>query len=245
MKNLINNIALVNGKYRKIYSILLISIGLIIGIMITDFKNSSQIGFFITAYILGVPCVIGLADRYPKLGNILGILSNFGEIIINSIFGNFGLAIAGIYYGITHIIGLQTWTKEENQDSNKRIKITNMNLFWTVFTVIFSISGLVFLYNYGYLIGFVSDGTLLGNIFFYGNLIAFILGILSQFLMIMRKAFAWVGWTTSNFFWFTLDFISGNIWFAIRDILYQINAILATYSWYVELKNQNQYNKNI
>lgn len=245
MRLFLNKIALVDGRYRKQYIFTLLILGISLGIYITDFKDLSQIGFFITAYLLGVPCVIGLADRLPRAGNWLGILSNIGEMAINAFFGNWGLTIAGLYYGITHIVGLKTWTKKENQDSDGRIKVNKMDRFWTIFTIIFGILGFIFLYKFGYLIGFTTDGTTLGNIIFYGNLIAYILGILSQFLMIMRKAFAWVGWFTSNFFWFALDFISGNIWFAIRDVLYQVNASLAIYSWYHELKEKEIEPKKI
>jgi len=234
MRNFMNNIALSNGKWRKQYALTLVALGLIIGVFLTDWSNKTNWLFYITAYCLGVPCVVSLADRYPKMGNILGISSNVGEIIINAMFGNFGLAFAGIYYGITHLIGLKTWTEESNKDEDGRIKVGKMNTFWTVFTAIFMVVGLFVLLKYGYLIGFTNDGTTLGTVMYWGNIIAYLLGIVSQFLMIMRIDFSWWGWFASNFFWFLLDFGSGNYWFAVRDLLYQTNVVTAIYAWYNE-----------
>lgn len=168
------------------------------------------------------------------MGNILGISSNVGEIIINSMFGNFGLAFAGIYYGVTHIIGLTTWTDEKNKDEDGRIKVGKMNTFWVIFTAVFMLVGLVVLVLFGDKIGFTTDGSFKGNVMYWGNIIAYLLGIVSQFLMIMRIDFSWWGWFASNFFWFLLDFGSGNYWFAVRDLLYQTNVVTAIYAWYNE-----------
>lgn len=234
MKTFMDNISLANGKWRKQYAITLVVLGLVVGVFVTDWSDKTNWLFYITAYCLGVPCVVSLADRYPKMGNILGISSNVGEIIINTMFGNFGLAFAGIYYGITHIIGLKEWTKESNQDEDGRIKVGKMNAFWVLFTLAFTIVGLIVLIMYGDKIGFTTDGSLMGNIMYWGNIIAYLLGIVSQFLMIMRIDFSWWGWFASNFFWFLLDFGSGNYWFAIRDVLYQTNVVTAIYAWYDE-----------
>lgn len=229
-----DSISLQNGKWRKQYAVSLVLIGLIIGVFVTDWSDPINWFFYVTAYCLGVPCVVSLADRFPKMGNILGILSNLGEIVINALFGNFGLAFAGVYYGITHLIGLKTWTNEENKDTDGRVKIGKMNTFWVVFTLVFAIVGLAILLLFGDKLGFTTDGSTIGNIMYWGNIIAYLLGIISQFLMIMRIDFNWWGWFTSNFFWFLLDFGSGNYWFAVRDVLYEANTITALYAWYKE-----------
>lgn len=231
LKVFMNNISFTNGKYRKKFSYSLVLTGMILGIFLTNWLSLQDIFFYFTAYCLGVPCVVSLGSRYPILGNVLGLLSNIGEIIINAMFGNFGLAIAGIYYGVTHIIGLDMWTKKKNKDEDGNIKVTTMNKFWVIFTIIFSIAGLVVLIKYGDKIGFVNQGGTVGNLLYWGNIIAYLLGIVSQFLMIMRIDFSWWGWFASNFFWFTLDLFSGNIWFAVRDVLYQINVVTAIWNW--------------
>ena len=106
------------GKYRLAFVLTLFIIGIIIGVSITDFSDKVNMAtayilsdnlstlatgaftipiyrqaiFFVTAFLLGVPCVISLGERLPVLGNTLGLASNVGEIFINALFGNYGLA---------------------------------------------------------------------------------------------------------------------------------------------------------
>ncbi|UMO76893.1 nicotinamide mononucleotide transporter [Enterococcus phage phiSHEF16] len=254
------------GKYRLAFVLTLFIIGIIIGVSITDFSdkvnmatayilsdNSSTLAtgaftipiyrqaiFFVTAFLLGVPCVISLGERLPVLGNTLGLASNVGEIFINALFGNYGLALAGIYYGLTHILGLFVQTRDTAKDENGRVIINKMNPIWVVFTIISLIGGLILLVFYGGALGFATDGTLIGDVIYWGNIIAYVLGVVSQFLMIMRIDFSWWGWFASNFFWFTLDLASGNLWFAFRDLLYQTNAVTSIYGWYKNSKLQKE-----
>lgn len=254
------------GKYRKYFVMTLLALGIIVGIAITDFSDKvivamsyavndhassitsgtgtfviyRQAIFFVTAFLLGVPCVISLGERLPVLGNTLGLASNLGEIFINALFGNYGLALAGIYYGLTHVLGLFIQTRSSAKDEDGKVIISKMNPVWIVFTVISLIGGLAILVVYGGALGFSTDGTLAGNLFYWGNLIAYVLGVVSQFLMIMRIDFSWWGWFASNFFWFMLDLASGNLWFAFRDLLYQANVVTALYGWYKNSRLQKE-----
>lgn len=236
MTNFINNIALADGKWRKKFQGIWLTTGVLLGIYITDFTQWSNVIFFVT-YVLGLLCVTSLADRSPKSGNFLGLASNVGEVFTNFTFGNFGLAFAGIYYGITHILGLFTWTKKENQDDDGRIKTEKMNTASLLLTGLFILGGIILMMRFGGLFG-IEKGS--EPLFYYLNIIAFVVGIISQLLMILRKPISWWGWFITNFIWFYLDFASGNTWFAVRDVFYQINVVLAIYAWYYEENKLNQ-----
>lgn len=240
MTNFINNIALADGKWRKKFQGIWLTTGVLLGIYITDFTQWSNVIFFVT-YVLGLLCVTSLADRSPKSGNFLGLASNVGEVFTNFTFGNFGLAFAGIYYGITHILGLFTWTKKENQDNDGRIKTEKMNTASLLLTGLFIVGGIILMMRFGGLFGITKEGNVL---FYYLNIIAFVVGIISQLLMILRKPISWWGWFITNFIWFYLDFASGNTWFAVRDVFYQINVALAIYAWYYEENKNSRNNLN-
>ncbi|MGM0164915.1 nicotinamide mononucleotide transporter [Enterococcus sp. DIV1059_2] len=241
-----DSISLSNGKYRKHYMLSLIILGLIIGFFITDFSKPNQIGFFITAYCLGVPCVVTLGDRWPITGNVLGLLSNVGEVLINFSFGNTGLAFAGFYYGGTHIVGLIKAANKNNRDEDNKYKISKLDKWWAWFVLFSGAVGLFILIHFAPQLGFVSDGTTLGDIRYWGNIIAYLLGILSQFTMIMGIDISWWGWFSSNFFWFLLDLTSGNIWFAIRDVIYEVNCITSIRNWYESSRREkNMINQEV
>lgn len=231
LRTFMDNVSFSDSKWRKQYRIGMVLAGIIIGIMITNWAVPEQIGFFITSYLLGVPCVIALADRENLYGNILGILSNVCEIIIYAKFEVWGMVYAGIYFGFMHIVGLFRGKNKKNLDTDGKIKITSSSRLEFLLTVGFIIVGLIMLLFFGKFFGFTKSPGLLGGLFYYGNIATFIISVCSQYFMIMGKNEGWWGWFTSNFINFFLSLVSGNIWFMFRDVLYQINSVLSIYSW--------------
>lgn len=223
------NLFMSDGKYRKYFNIALILIGLAFGIAITNFAVWSEVVFFITAYCLGVPCVITLADREGKLGNWLGILSNLGEMATFAYFGTWGMVVSGFYFGLMHVVGLLRWNNPKYQSGDGKVEVTKTNKEQLIFTVIFFIIGMLVLVFAGPYLGF--SLAAMGPWVYWGNILTFAISITSQFLMIMGKASSWLGWASSNFVNFGLNLTSGNYWFMIRDVIYQLNAVAGYYQW--------------
>lgn len=263
-----NKVALEDGAWRKQYIILIILTGLLIGsfitnwnsVVLTDPTTWTEVGFFITAYCLGVPCVVFLSDRAGMSGNILGIMSNIGEMLIYFYFGTFGMLFAGAYFGITHIVGIVRWNDlylttliwisgktqgnrigawadekivkaKTYTDNTGKVKIGLMNKWHTAFTILFIIAGLVALVFFGDVFGFERGAGTLGLLVWLGNLLTFVISVTAQFLMIVGLKESWTFWFSSNFVNFFLNLTAGNFWFMIRDVLYQVNAWLAMYNW--------------
>ena len=227
--NIWDNLFMGDGAYRKYFNAVLILTGLIFGIVITDFSIWSEVVFFVTAYCLGVPCVITLADRAGNLGNWLGIASNIGEMFVFGVFKTWGMVMSGFYFGIMHLVGLVRWNDEKYQAEDGKVKISKMDKEQLVFTVIFFFVGLGILVVFGPYLGFSLD--VMGPWLYWGNILTFAISITSQFLMIMGKSVAWLGWASSNFVNFGLNLATGNYWFMIRDVIYQLNAIAGFYQW--------------
>ena len=227
--NFWDNIFMADGKYRKIFNSLLIIVGLIFGISITDFSVWTEVVFFITAYCLGVPCVIALGDRDGKLGNWLGILSNVGEMATFAYFGTWGMVVSGLYFGFMHVVGLFRWTNPSQQGDDGKVVIGKMEKEQLYVTIVFFFLGLFALVFFGEYLGF-SLGTMNPWVY-WANILTFAVSITSQFLMIMGKKVSWLGWGTSNFINFGLNLTSGNFWFMIRDVIYQVNAVASYYQW--------------
>lgn len=223
------NLFMQDGKYRKIFNATLIIVGLMFGISITDFSVLSEVIFFITAYVLGVPCVISLADREGNLGNWLGILSNMGEMLVYGYFKTWGMLISGLYFGIMHIVGLIRWNNPKYQDEDGKIDITKSNKEQLIFTIAFFIFGMILIIFAGPLLGFSIEEMGIWKYSF--NILTFAISITSQYLMIMGKSISWLGWGSSNFVNFGLNLTAGNYWFMIRDVIYQLNAIAGFYQW--------------
>lgn len=234
-----NKVALEGGSWRNIYVVGIILVGLVIGFFITNWSGVvisdpstwTEIGFFITAYCLGVPCVVFLANREGTLGNILGILSNIGEMLIFWYFGTMGMVFAGAYFGLTHLIGLVRWNDAKFKDESGKVKIGTMKKEQTIFTGIFIVIGLILLVFFGGVFGFVQGAGTLGLLIWLGNLLTFVISVTAQFLMIIGLKESWTFWFSSNFINFFLNLTSGNVWFMARDVLYQVNAWLAMYDW--------------
>lgn len=186
--------------------------------------------YSITA-LFGYLSVVSLAFRKPVSGNVLGITANLGEMYSQLQFRNLGLVFSAAYYLLFHIVGLITWTKKENQDQEGRVKTSGTNLGFIIFTLISGLTGCVFLYLYGSQWGLINQDR---PILLYLNILAFVMGILSQMIMILRKPWAWYMWLASNVIWFIINLMSGNYIFMVQSVLYEWNCILAIYIWHKE-----------
>lgn len=233
-----DNLFLPDGRFRNLFNIGLILSGILFGLSITNFTDPKQIAFFVTSYLLGVPCVIALADRRGIAGNLLGILSNFGEVAINILFKTYGMAISGVYFGLMHVIGMYRWNNPKFVDEDKKVKVSKLQKEQVAFTAAFMVVGLIVLVFAGGPLGFSyapigtgSWATILGHVFYWGNLATFVVSVLSQYLMIMGKSISWFGWGASNVINFILNLMVGNFWFMFRDAIYQANVTSAIYSW--------------
>lgn len=221
-----DNLFLKGGAYRNFFLWSLFIGGLVFGVSITDFTDWAQVGFFFTAYVVGVPCVISLGGRDGFWGNILGLVSNVGEVAINLYFGSVGMAVSGIYFGLTHLLGLRRNKNEDNLDEDGLIKVSKLEGKQTKFTIGFLIVGIIFMLYFGDLLGFERNFS---SVFYWLNIATFVISILSQYLMIIGKKEAWFGWFSSNFVNFAINGIVGNYWFMFRDVIYQANSIRTMY----------------
>lgn len=194
-------------------------------------RSLTEIILFSITALLGYLSVVALAFRKPLSGNIFGMTANIGEMYSQFQFRNLGMVFSAAYYLCFHVVGLLTWTKKENQDEDGLIKTSKTNLGFIVFTILTGFIGCIVLYNYGSRWGLVADDS---PVLFYLNILAFIIGILSQMAMILRKAWSWYMWLVSNFIWFLINYMSGNYIFMIQSVLYEWNCVLAIYIWYKE-----------
>lgn len=181
--------------------------------------------------LLGYLSVVSLAFRKPVSGNVLGITANLGEMYSQFQFRNMGLVFSAGYYLLFHIVGLVTWTKKENQDEDGMVKTSGTNLGFVIFTIVAGVSGCLFLYLYGFQWGVINQDR---PLLLYLNILAFVIGILSQMVMILRKPWAWYMWLTSNVIWFIINLMSDNYIFMVQSILYEWNCVLAIYIWHKE-----------
>ncbi len=186
--------------------------------------------FAVTA-LIGYLCVVALAFRRPLSGNVLGVTANLGEMYTQFHFHNIGMVFSAAYYLVLHIVGLLTWTKKENQDNDGRIKTSSTDIKFIVFTVLAGMIGCFLLFRYGSRWGLIAEER---SYRFVLNILAFVIGIISQMTMILRKSWSWYLWILSNIIWFTLNLISGNYIFMFQSVLYEWNSILAVYIWHKE-----------
>ena len=201
------------------------------GILARGEDTVSNVAIYSITALLGYLSVVSLAFRKPISGNVLGITANLGEMYSQFQFRNIGLVFSAGYYLLFHVVGLITWTKKENQDESGRVKTTATNQAFVIFTIISGIVGCVCLYLYGSQWGLISQDQ---PLLLYLNILAFVVGILSQMIMILRKPWAWYMWLTSNVIWFVLNLISDNYIFMVQSVLYEWNCILAIYIWHKE-----------
>lgn len=194
---------------------------------------SNIIIYSVTA-LMGYLSVVSLAFRKPLSGNVMGITANLGEMYSQFQYRNIGLVFSAAYYLLFHVVGLVTWTKKENQDEDGKVKTAGTNLGFVIFTIISGISGCVFLYLYGSQWGLIEQDR---PLLLYLNILAFVMGILSQMIMILRKSWAWYMWLCSNVIWFVINLMSGNYVFMVQSVLYEWNCILAIYIWQKESRS--------
>ncbi|MBF0574554.1 nicotinamide riboside transporter PnuC [Dysgonomonas sp. GY617] len=201
------------------------------GILARGEDTVSNVAIYSITALLGYLSVVSLAFRKPISGNVLGITANLGEMYSQFQFRNIGLVFSAGYYLLFHVVGLITWTKKENQDEGGRVKTTTTNQGFVIFTIISGIVGCACLYLYGSQWGLINQDQ---PLLLYLNILAFVVGILSQMIMILRKPWAWYMWLTSNVIWFVLNLMSGNYIFMVQSVLYEWNCILAIYIWHKE-----------
>ena len=194
----------------------------------------SNVAIYSITALLGYLSVVSLAFRKPVSGNVLGITANLGEMYSQFQFRNIGLVFSAGYYLLFHIVGLFTWTKKENQDEEGNIKTSGTNLGFIIFTLITGIAGCIFLYFYGSQWGLINQDQ---PLLLYLNILAFVVGILSQMIMILRKPWAWYMWLSSNVIWFVINLMSENYIFMVQSVLYEWNCILAIYIWHKESRS--------
>jgi len=195
--------------------------------------SASNIIIFALTALVGYLSVVSLAFRRPLSGNIFGMSANVGEMYTQFQFQNIGMVFSAAYYLMFHIVGLSTWTRKKNQDEDGKVKMSSTNLGFVIFTIIIGITGCFLLFKYGYQWGLIAERH---SFRFILNILAFMIGILSQMTMILRKPWSWYLWIVSNIIWFTLNMISGNYIFMIQSVLYEWNSILGVYIWRKELK---------
>lgn len=201
------------------------------GILARGEDTVSNVAIYSITALLGYLSVVSLAFRKPVSGNVLGITANLGEMYSQFQFRNIGLVFSAGYYLLFHVVGLLTWTKKENQDEDGKVKTTGTNQGFIIFTIVSGIAGCICLYLYGSQWGLINQDQ---PLLLYLNILAFVVGILSQMIMILRKPWAWYMWLTSNVIWFVLNLMSGNYIFMVQSVLYEWNCILAIYIWQKE-----------
>lgn len=247
MQKIVKFLDYITGKGSKIHTLIWFGIAVVLTVYVTyqtiQARTDSTLNVIIYAVtaLLGYLCVVSLAFRKPLSGNLLGITANIGEMFSQFQFRNIGLAFSAAYYLIMHIIGLLTWTRKENQDEEGKIKTTKTNLGFIVFTIISGLVGCVLLFLYGKQLGLIAE---VEPFRFVLNILAFMIGILSQMIMILRKPWSWYMWLISNVIWFVLNLVSGNYIFMIQSVLYEWNCILAIYVWQKEARLSELNNKS-
>lgn len=205
--------------------------GLVVGIMFWDQSLPFLQNILpIVTTPIGFSCVYLLGNG-KNSGNTMGFLSNISEGLVNFMYGNFGLFISVIYYGVTHILGLFDWSRNRGADGRVPVKGINSRQDWIVMIGALVLSTLVTYLMY-------VTGNIPFNILSFemiANVAVMYLGILAQGLMILRYKFAWWVWVILNVIAIPLNFMTGNAVFAIMYCFYLLNALITLYYQYVIL----------
>lgn len=203
-----------------------LAIGILISIIVGVVTWQSHLTTFaVIVSIGGYACVYYLGLR-KNFGNVLGLIVNVGEGFIQFQYQAFGLAIAPIYYFVTHAYGLVTWHKNKDKDDkailneDKKAAYLSFVLFAVVGSII-----LFYLYSQNYFSG-------LSTVFLVLNIVGMLVGIISQGLMIMRFKIAWWGWFIANIVWLVINLMTGNWVYFFQTIWYQVNVIITLYDQY-------------
>lgn len=181
--------------------------------------------------VCGLLCVILLAKR-KNMGNVVGMLAVMAECCANFLGGNIGAGLPTFYYFGSHIYGLFTWNK--NQDNNDKVKVRSLNEHIFLCSIIFLIAAVFF--NI-YLTNTLSvDNTiyqLITNSFIFG------LGVVAQLLLMMRYAFNWYLWVILNVLVIGLNIYTNNIVIATQYLIYLFNAIYGICEWKLSEQKNN------
>lgn len=177
---------------------------------------------------IGFLCVYYLGIQKNR-GNVFGILANINEIIVNTLFGNFGFVIGAIYNGVSHVIGYQDWKNNTNEKGQTKVRDINDKKGLGLL-LLFLILGTLFVIM-NYVFDWIGDINIYSPIF-WGNILIMYLGIVAQGAMVMRYRYAWWLWLITNVFAVPIQIISGNYVFGVMYLFYEINCILALYAQY-------------
>lgn len=242
---ILNNIV---GKWHKPWIITWFIFGAIsLGVGFFYYTDHSGFEIFkLFIALIGMLCVVALAYRRNLAGNGIGMLANVGEIIVQGRSGATGLMLAPFFYLSTHLFALNYWRKSQDRDGNM-VPLKANPLIWLI-TVVFILIGLFLfptindtLQRFRFIDSDNSTAIrLLGlNLSWYHiNIIAFVLGVSAQTVMILRYSFSWVLWIVVNFVWLTVNIANQNTIFAIQTLVYQINAVVGLYGWWLSTKTQ-------
>lgn len=176
---------------------------------------------------IGFLCVYFLGIR-KNIGNVLGFVANINEVIVNTLFGNFGFLVSAIYFGFSHIVGFFDWRNNRDENGNTAVRDLDRQkglgtlVFFLVLSTIFVILNIQFQW-------IEADFR---SLMFWANLIVMYLSIVAQGAMVLRYRYAWWIWFVLNLFAVPVQFISGNYVFAVMYIFYEINCVLALYAQY-------------
>lgn len=214
-------IAIGRNRFYPYLSILFVTCAFLYTDPFTSLNLRYTISFF--GAVCGLLCVILLAKR-KNSGNVLGMFAVTGECIANLQGGNFGAAMPAFYNFISHIYGLITWNR--NQDDKKRVKVRTLNENSFLFTIIFLIFA-VFL-NIFLTDAFNFDNTLYQLII---NCFVFGLGLVAQLLLMMRYSFNWYLWVILNVLVIGLNIYTNNPIMATQYLIYLFNAIYGICEW--------------
>lgn len=216
------------NKFYPYICVLLVTLAFLYTDPFTELTWRYSISFL--GAICGLLCVILLAKR-KNSGNVFGLFAVVGECVANFLGGNLGASLPAFYYFGSHIYGLITWHK--NQDDNNEVKVRSLGEISFLITLVFLIAA-VFLNIY--LTGALGiDNTiyqLIANCFIFG------LGIVAQLLLMMRFSFNWYLWIILNILVVGLNLYTDNPIIAMQYLIYLFNSIYALCEWKKTLQHQ-------
>lgn len=209
----------------KIYPyicLLLVTLAFLYTNPMEEFDKRYAISF--AGAISGLLCVILLAKRRNS-GNILGMMAASAESTANFLGNNIGAALPSIFYFVSHVYGLVTWRK--NQDNNKVVNVVRQ-LKENHFIIILCLLIVSAFFNVFLMVKFTINNTpfqLISNCFIFG------LGITAQLLLMMRFSFNWYLWIILNVLTIGLNIYTNNPIIATQYLIYLFNAIYGVCEW--------------
>ncbi|WP_294611818.1 nicotinamide riboside transporter PnuC [uncultured Gilliamella sp.] len=214
-------ISIGRNKFYPYFCVLFVTLAFLYTDPFTTLNLRYAISYF--GAVCGLLCVILLAKR-KNSGNVLGMFAVTGECIANFLGGNIGASLPTFYYFGSHIYGLFTWQK--NQDNDKNVKVRSLNEQSFLYTLTFLIAAVFFNIYLTDAIGV--DNTiyqLITNCFIFG------LGVVAQLLLMMRYSFNWYLWVILNVLVIGLNIYTDNLIIATQYLIYLFNAIYGICEW--------------